>query len=243
MRSKAHNSMMNRWQVKWFTTWRGTIPHPRRWLGSSWTFHKPARIKCSPHSPQTSRRTVEEDTQAAYEQIWHTSWEVIGRRQHLNHSNRHTVCVECVSPWSSGLHRGPPTASQRRQPSSARCWPGRPLRPESPEGWSCCLHSPVQSCSTLEHIQRQTHPFISTEKHDREWDWIRYFLPSCTGMFQCVETLVVHAHLRLTPPGSVNKEREIEGIQKHTQKKEKKTPDEMECTSISTCCLTCGNQN
>lgn len=125
--------------------------------------------------------------------VWtHMAHLLRGRSKNINTwiipepaETKHHVC--CVSPWSGGLRRGPPKASQTRRPSSAHRWLGRPLRPESLEGWSYCLRSPAQTCSALQHIQTQTHPFINTEKHDQEQDWIRYFLPSCTDMFQFVE--------------------------------------------------------
>lgn len=59
-----------------------TIPPPKRWLGSSWTFHKPARIKCSPRSLQTLKRTTEKDTE--HEHMWHTSWAL--RKHYFNYS-------------------------------------------------------------------------------------------------------------------------------------------------------------
>lgn len=39
-----------------------TVPHSKSQQGSSWTFHKPARIKCSQRSLQTSGRSAERNT-------------------------------------------------------------------------------------------------------------------------------------------------------------------------------------
>lgn len=61
--------------------------------------------------------------------------------------------VECSSPWSSGLRRGPPAACRRTRPSSALCSPGRTPRLGFLGGWCCCLRSHVQTCSVLQRGQ------------------------------------------------------------------------------------------
>lgn len=79
-----------------------------------------------------------------------------------NHFHSMHMCAECVSPWSSILQWSPPTIFQMRQPSSVR-WLSHPLRLESQEGWSYCLHSPVQTYSTL-HTSRHKHTHLAAQR-------------------------------------------------------------------------------
>lgn len=46
-------------ELKWGVG--ATSPHPQRQQGCSWTSHMPARTKCSPRSPQNSKRPAERE--------------------------------------------------------------------------------------------------------------------------------------------------------------------------------------
>lgn len=74
---KNYNRAYAKHKTAWITgdrAWKevksAIKPCPRSWLKSSWTFHNLARIKCSPHSPQISKRPVK--TQTLNQRTWHT---------------------------------------------------------------------------------------------------------------------------------------------------------------------------
>lgn len=124
----------------------------------------PARTKCSPRSPQTSRRTVEK-THTRHER--HTS--VIPELPQAPH-------VSCAA------HREVLDSTRVLQQLLKRDSPGQHsvgwvyLSSRNPwKAWVAASTAPrghVQLYTACSH----THIFSSAEKQDREWDWIRHFL-------------------------------------------------------------------
>lgn len=128
-----------------------------------------------------------------YEHIWNTSWEFVWKHQHLL-----TPIPELVESYD--ITRHVLLSVSHRKVADAAGVLQQLLKWDSPAqhtvGWgdvsagspwktgAAASTATSRHVQLYKHIQTQTHPFISTEKHDQERGWIRYFLLSCTDTFQ-----------------------------------------------------------
>lgn len=156
---------------------------------------------------------MEKHTYTVHEHIWHNSWshkETLTLQLFLNLLRITTPCVSSVAHRkvvdSAGVLQqllkwdGPAQHSVGRACLSARSpW----------EAWAAASTAPCRHVQ-LYTTSRHKHTHLSAQKsmteRETKSDIFSCNTHSRTDMLQLVETLVVHAYLRLTPPGSVNRE-------------------------------------
>lgn len=194
------------------------IPYPQSHQGSSWTFHKPARIKCSLRSLQTSGRSVQREAQCALIQVAQPVRNTTSKRYSAdpepveNRSmtrGRVQLTVKWWTPQGSSNSFSKDTAQLSTLFAGPDSPPGVPGRLE--------LLPPQPRVDMFSSAARpgNKHTHLSETKHwltaRLNWEIFTRNTHSRTDMLEWLEMLAVRAYLRLTLPGSVWREKNKRG--------------------------------
>lgn len=187
-----------------------TVPHSKSQQGSSWTFHKPARIKCSLRSLQTSGRSAERETRRAWTQVAQLDRNTMSNcsssapepvENRSTTRGRVQLTVKCWTPQGSSSSFSKDTAQLSTLFTGPDSPPGVPGRLEllPPEPRADMFSSAAQPGYKHTHLSASKHWLTARPNGEIS---LRNTL-SRTDMHKWLEMLVVRAYLRLTLPGSV----------------------------------------
>lgn len=169
--SSTMHKLMERW----------ASPHPQRQQGSSWTSHKPARIKCSPRSPQISRRPTEGEKKKQYEHTHIRTPQGIKTKKLLAYT-AHSKMVDTAGILQQLLKWNSPAqdAVGGARVSARSAWKTGVI----PSTTSPCRQ--VQRCTTTgrEEHRSETHTHRFTLKHTLPLGKMRFF--RFTSVWHCL---------------------------------------------------------